>query len=90
VHDVTVYAGQAHRFDSAIAKGRKNVGIDLSGEDHFGHLERRIVGHPASINDRLLDAHHRRQVTELLAAAVHHTNSDSDLMQQGQLFGNRT
>ena len=64
----------------------ENVGVDLAGKDHLGHLQRIVVGHPAAFDDGLFDSHFRCQFSQLFAAAMNDANPNADLMQQGQLF----
>ncbi len=90
VHDVAVNSGQANRFGSAITQRREDVGVDLSRENHLGHLQGRIVGDAPAFDDRLLNAHPRGEFAQLLAAAMDHADSYANLMQQGQLFRQRT
>ena len=69
---------------------RENVSIDFAGENHLRHFQRRVVGYAPAFDDRLLDAQFFRQFAELFAAAMDNADTNSDLMQQGQLFRQRS
>src|SRR6266404_55837 len=68
---------------------RQDVGIDLASKNHLRHFQRGIVGYPAAFDDGLLDAQELGQVAQLLAAAMHHAEPDSDLMHQSEFFSQR-
>src|SRR5256885_7810870 len=89
VHDIAVNTGETYSFHATMTERRENVGIDLAGEDHFGHFQSRVVSNPAAFDNGLLDAHLRGQITQLLSTAVHDAETNTDLMQQGELFGER-
>src|SRR5215510_3708731 len=67
----------------------QDVGVDLAGKDHLRHFQRGVVGYTTSFNDRLFDTELRGEFAELFATAVHDTDSNSHLVQQGQLFSQR-
>src|SRR5262249_21928406 len=87
MNNIAIHTGQANRFYAAVTKCGKNVCVDLAGEDHLRHFERRIISHSATVNDRLFDAHLLGEFAQLFAAAVDHTNANTDLMKQCKLFG---
>ena len=57
VHDIAVNTGKAYSFHATMTQRRENVGIDLAGENHLGHFQRRIISDPPPFDDGLLDAH---------------------------------
>src|SRR5215203_5606331 len=88
-HHSAVETGEAYCFDSAIPEGGKDLGVDLSAEDHLREFERVVVRHTSPLDDGLNDAELLRKLVELFAAAMNDANSNSDLMQKRELLGER-
>jgi hypothetical protein len=67
----------------------QDVGVDLAGKDHLCHFECGVVGNTAPFDNRLFDAELLCEVAQLLAAAVNDADANTDLVQEGQLLGER-
>src|SRR6185436_15519524 len=65
------------------------VGVDLAGKDHLRHLQRSVVRYATSFDDRLFDTEFGGEFAQLFASAMHGADANSDLVQQGKLFGER-
>ena len=84
---VGVHPAQPHRLHLVRAQRGEQVGVELAGVDHLGHLERRVVG-DASAGDHLrLVPEPAAQRRRLRPAAVHHDDPDTERVQQRELRG---
>jgi hypothetical protein len=59
------------------AQRREDVGVDLAGEDHLGHVERLLVGDAAALDHRGREAEALADLGGLRPAAVHHDQADA-------------
>ena len=76
-------------MNSAMTQGRKDVGIDLTGKNHFGHFQGRIISYAPPFDDSLRNAHLGREFAQLLAPTMYDAKTNPDLMHQSQLFSQR-
>src|SRR5688572_7767043 len=70
-----------------MTEGREYLGVDLPAKDHFCQLERVVVGHPSTFDNRLHDTELFCELGQLLAAAVNDADPNADLVEQRELFG---
>jgi len=62
----------------------------IAGENHLRHFKGCVIGYAPAFNDCLFDAKFFREVTELLATTVNNADTNSHLMQERQLFRERS
>src|SRR6266478_4194284 len=89
MHDVTVNAREADRFDASMTKRGENICIYLARKNHLRHFQSIVVGHPAPFNNCLLDAQLPGQIAQLFSSAMNDTDTNADLMQQSKFFAER-
>ena len=82
VEDVAVHAGQPDGRDALPAQRGEDVGVDLPGEDHLRHVERRLVGDPAAADHYGLEAQAALHLGRLRPAAVDQDDADAHVRQE--------
>ena len=72
-----------------MAERCQDVKSDLTAKNHLRHFERASSVTRAAFDDRLFNSELHREFAELFTAAVNYADADTDLMEEGKLFGER-
>ena len=85
-----VDAGEADRFNVEFPANREDARVDEAVEHHRRHVDRLLIGDAPPMDHPRLEPQGRLHVIELRTAAVHQHGLDAHLVQDGDLFDQRT
>src|SRR5581483_1631209 len=84
--EARVRAGEADAGDVLRLEGREELEVELARVDHLRDLERLVVGHAATRDDRGLVSELLRELGRLRPAAVHDREADAELVEEGAVL----